>query len=473
MRATLLRTATELRDACETAEGRIAVAEHAIPTLIGLLRDPEAADHAAAAVELITVRNRRVRNQLVKLAVIDAGGIPPLVALLSVASATSGTVERAACTLCEMSSDGNVHEAICRAGGVPSLVALLSSSEASEVTQIGALRTLSRIAESSADAVYKAGAIAPAVALLSRAVDRRRSIRPSTSNRFNASAEWLRERIGCFGFRVDTCAVMLLHDLILILGGPACQEDIREAGAIPPLVALLARTYPDTHEGRIIGVDTRTRHALSVLYELTFSDPDAVLNAFVGAPLHPGYLHCSRDNFHLRLDPIATARLQRAEASEDASALRAAIIVATYLKLDNAAVKRATALLHELEAEAKRQVRRESLGLGHVKTPQEFICPITFAKMVEPVVASDGHSYERDAIERVMGKGNGLSPLTREPLTGLFPNLNLRKRIRDYDEEVLQMCETAATVASAMEQAKTEGAVDSSAAKWARRTPDA
>ena len=184
VRATLLRTATELRDACETAEGRIAVAEHAIPTLIGLLRDPEAADHAAAAVELITVRNRRVRNQLVKLAVIDAGGIPPLVALLSVASATSGTVERAACTLCEMSSDGNVHEAICRAGGVPSLVALLSSSEASEVTQIGALRTLSRIAESSADAVYKAGAIAPAVALLSRAVDRRRSIRPSTSNRF-------------------------------------------------------------------------------------------------------------------------------------------------------------------------------------------------------------------------------------------------------------------------------------------------
>lgn len=460
--ATLLRTATELRDACETAEGRIAVAEHAIPTLIGLLRDREAADHAAAAVELITVRNRRVRNQLVKLAVINAGGIPPLVALLSVAGATSGTVERAACTLCEMSSevDGNVHEAICRAGGVPSLVALLSSSEASEVTQIGALRTLSRIAESSADAVYKAGAIAQAVALLSRAVDRCRFICPSTRNRFSASAEWLRERIGYVGFRVDSCAALLLRDLA-ILGGPACREAIREAGAIPPLVALLTRTDPHKYKG----------YALSALYALASSDPDAVLDAFVDAPLHARYLD---DRFHSMLDPIATARLQRAEAGEDAAALRAAIHAATYLKFDKAAVKRATALLHELEAEAKRQARRESLGLGHVKTPNEFICPITCAKMVEPVVASDGHSYERDAIEQVMCKGNGLSPLTREPLTGVFPNLNLRKRIRDHDEEVLQMCETAATVGSATERAKTEGAADrSSVAKRARRTPAA
>ena len=45
-----------------------------------------------------------------------------------------------------------------------------------------------------------------------------------------------------------------------------------------------------------------------------------------------------------------------------------------------------------MEAEAESQARRESLGLGHVKTPDDFMCPITYNTMVDPVVASDGHS---------------------------------------------------------------------------------
>jgi hypothetical protein len=60
--------------------------------------------------------------------------------------------------------------------------------------------------------------------------------------------------------------------------------------------------------------------------------------------------------------------------------------------------------------------------------------------MVDPVVATDGHSYERAAIQAILDLaqgGSALSPLTREGLgTSLVPNINLRKRIQEHDNEV-------------------------------------
>ena len=46
------------------------------------------------------------------------------------------------------------------------------------------------------------------------------------------------------------------------------------------------------------------------------------------------------------------------------------------------------------EAEAARRERRTSLGLDELKTPDEFVCPITFEDHPGPVCASDGHTYE-------------------------------------------------------------------------------
>lgn len=56
----------------------------------------------------------------------------------------------------------------------------------------------------------------------------------------------------------------------------------------------------------------------------------------------------------------------------------------------------------------------------------------------DPVVASDGHSYERSAILSVLHNGNGLSPLTREQLqTAVYPNRALKRRMLDHDEDML------------------------------------
>jgi hypothetical protein len=69
------------------------------------------------------------------------------------------------------------------------------------------------------------------------------------------------------------------------------------------------------------------------------------------------------------------------------------------------------------------------------ETPKEFFCPILKEIMVDPVIAEDTHTYEREAIVAwIEGGGRGLSPLTRAPLTvaGLVPNTDLKKRIEEY-----------------------------------------
>lgn len=60
-------------------------------------------------------------------------------------------------------------------------------------------------------------------------------------------------------------------------------------------------------------------------------------------------------------------------------------------------------------------------------------CPITLEIMKDPVVAGDGHTYERKAIvEWIRSHGN--SPMTQQPLSALalVPNLNLKHQIDVY-----------------------------------------
>lgn len=67
--------------------------------------------------------------------------------------------------------------------------------------------------------------------------------------------------------------------------------------------------------------------------------------------------------------------------------------------------------------------------------PDDMICPITHAIMDDPVLASDGHSYERSAIGNVI-KQAPISPLTRERLESfVFTNRALHERIKKFKED--------------------------------------
>ena len=78
--------------------------------------------------------------------------------------------------------------------------------------------------------------------------------------------------------------------------------------------------------------------------------------------------------------------------------------------------------------------RREA-GHGTKRTaslPPQFLCPITGELMREPMTTSDGHAFERSAIERWLAT-HSTSPMTGMPLghTSLAPAHALRQLIEN------------------------------------------
>ena len=68
-----------------------------------------------------------------------------------------------------------------------------------------------------------------------------------------------------------------------------------------------------------------------------------------------------------------------------------------------------------------------------VVVPVDFLCPITYELMREPVLVADGSTYEREAIEHWL-KTHSTSPVTNERLahTMIVPNNMARSLIRDF-----------------------------------------
>ena len=72
----------------------------------------------------------------------------------------------------------------------------------------------------------------------------------------------------------------------------------------------------------------------------------------------------------------------------------------------------------------------------HHSPPDHLVCPITSELMVEPVVAADGQTYERSAIESVIVLSGGAlsksSSPTSSPTSVLRENVQIRSEIMDY-----------------------------------------
>ncbi len=66
--------------------------------------------------------------------------------------------------------------------------------------------------------------------------------------------------------------------------------------------------------------------------------------------------------------------------------------------------------------------------------PNEHLCPITYEVMRDPVIAVDGHAYEREAIEEWFRRRGPVSPKTGLALESevLTPNHALKSLIQDW-----------------------------------------
>jgi len=91
-------------------------------------------------------------------------------------------------------------------------------------------------------------------------------------------------------------------------------------------------------------------------------------------------------------------------------------------------------------AEAEREARLSSLT-GGKEAADAFVCPLTGCRMFDPVVASDGHTYERSAIEEhLLRDPTRRSPLTREPLSPtLVPNRALASAAEQHTDSLLRV----------------------------------
>eukprot|EP00112_Aurelia_sp_Birch-Aquarium-sp1_P006514 Seg1718.3 transcript_id=Seg1718.3/GoldUCD/mRNA.D3Y31 product="WD repeat SAM and U-box domain-containing protein 1" protein_id=Seg1718.3/GoldUCD/D3Y31 len=78
-----------------------------------------------------------------------------------------------------------------------------------------------------------------------------------------------------------------------------------------------------------------------------------------------------------------------------------------------------------------REVKRIRTEEHDGAVPDEFLCPITREIMSDPVIASDGFSYERAAITGWIESGKVTSPMTNAPLSNptLTPNRSLKNAI--------------------------------------------
>ena len=68
------------------------------------------------------------------------------------------------------------------------------------------------------------------------------------------------------------------------------------------------------------------------------------------------------------------------------------------------------------------------------EVPPQYLCPITYEVMKEPVVCADGHTYERSAIEEWLRAGKLTSPVTgkRLPSVTTVTNFALRSSIEEF-----------------------------------------
>jgi hypothetical protein len=70
---------------------------------------------------------------------------------------------------------------------------------------------------------------------------------------------------------------------------------------------------------------------------------------------------------------------------------------------------------------------REPLREKHPDKVQDYICPITVAIMRDPVTAADGHTYERDAIEKYIEEHREHAEQVLSPVTGIeLEHFNLK-----------------------------------------------
>jgi hypothetical protein len=138
-------------------------------------------------------------------------------------------------------------------------------------------------------------------------------------------------------------------------------------------------------------------------------------------------------------DTLLITFCERPPAIEDADAIRYALRCLSLLAARTAAIDGACA-------------RAAARGDA---PPAELVCPITLCVMRDPVVAADGHAYERAAISEWLSRRRS-SPLSNcaMPSLRLSPHAALRRSIERWAQDTLDAAAAAPAAPSPAAQPK-------------------
>ncbi|NXY87717.1 WSDU1 protein, partial [Alcedo cyanopectus] len=102
--------------------------------------------------------------------------------------------------------------------------------------------------------------------------------------------------------------------------------------------------------------------------------------------------------------------------------------LANELKIESLGLR--SKVLHKIE-----ELREKTICAAGA-APDEFLCPITRELMKDPVIAADGYSYEKEAMENWLSTQRRSSPMTNLPLPSLLltPNRTLKMAISRWLE---------------------------------------
>lgn len=143
---------------------------------------------------------------------------------------------------------------------------------------------------------------------------------------------------------------------------------------------------------------------------------------------------------------VAEHNLRSVLGGDDASRIRSSIEEATKQGVSDEVLDLARKRIVQLESSAETLSKKSALGIADMEYPSDLCCPITRLPMIDPVVLSDGNTYEKGAVHKLFSTdGPYVSPLTREPLNTsvVIRNRTLLKRIHDYDAEMIRCAEVS------------------------------
>ena len=396
---------------------------------------------------------------------IEAGGHYVLVSLLPMVSrglivgmSEFGPAQRALCNLAKSEQDHRLAPFL-----VPVLVALLRDYEAGD--KLGPLELLAEFGTPAGqDAVREAGAI-PLVVELLKAPG---LAGPAALVLWALASNHPENGAAIVEAQAIPPLVALLHaddahDAVIARNYAAgalrnitpegdAADLIKAEGAIAPLMAMQRNNASDS---------TTLLAASGTLANMAEFGSDAtrsaILYSLAARPPPPAEVAALDETEMLLgfLRPVAEQHMKAAIQQKGTPVIRADNLREAIRHAEVVGVAAANGFLRKTRAnlavmlaaaEAAQRERRASLGLETLEMPDEFLCKITQAQMEDPVVASDGHTYERSAIEQVLRgpQHRRLSPITRETLqSALYPNIALRQRIAAYGAEVETVAERA------------------------------